>query len=131
MTETETRALSALSTLLQHEIAAIRRGDLEQIPALLQRKTELFQAVRDAGPAIEAALQADPEDLALRAEITRLHELIELDKTLLDGMMQATGAVIAEIARIRDRHGLGGLYGQKGTPRPAEPLSAAPFDRSV
>lgn len=131
MTDTDTEALTALTLLLQQEIAAIRRGDLEQVPVLAARKTELAQAVEAASPAIEAALQAAPEDTDLRARIAVLHELIETDKALLDGMLQATGAMITEIARIRDRHGLGGVYGEKGTQRPMTPLLAERLDRSV
>ncbi len=131
MTDTEHEALTALTLLLQQEIAAIRRGDLEQVPALAARKTEFATQVEAAGPAIEAALRADPQDTALRDRIALLHELIETDKTLLDGMMQATGAMIIEIARIRERHGLGGVYGEKGTQRPMAPLLAERLDRSV
>lgn len=131
MTDTDNEAMTSLTLLLQHEIAAIRRGDLEQVPALAARKTELAQAVEAAGPAIEAALLAGPDDTALRARIAVLHDLIETDRMLLDGMMQATGAVIAEIARIRERHGLGGLYGEKGTQRPAAPVPLERLDRSV
>ncbi len=131
MTDSGNAAIAALTQLLEQEIAAIRRGDLEQVPLLGARKTELAQAVEAAGPAIEAALRADPEDGSLRARITVLHDLIATDSALLDGMMQATGAMIAEIARIRERHGLGGLYGEKGTQRPMVPLLAARLDRSV
>jgi hypothetical protein len=131
MTESEKEAVVALSRLLQHEIDAIRRGDLEQVPALVARKTALSHAVEAAGPAIEAALMADPDDMDLRARIALLHDLIETDRALLDSMMQATGAMITEIARIRDRHGLRGLYGETGTQRPVAPFSPERFDRSV
>jgi hypothetical protein len=131
MTESEKDAVIALSRLLEHEIEAIRRGDLEQVPALVARKTALSQAVEAAGPAIEAALIADPDDMDLRARIALLHDLIETDRALLDGMLQATGAMITEIARIRDRHGLGGIYAGNGTQRPAAPFSPERFDRSV
>lgn len=131
MTDSEKDAVAALSRLLEHEIDAIRRGDLEQVPALVARKTDLSSAVEAAAPAIEAALLADPSDMVLRARIAMLHELIETDRALLEGMMQATGAMVTEIARIRDRHGLGGLYGEKGTQRPVEPFALERFDRSV
>lgn len=131
MTENDYAAIAALSRLLQHEIDAIQRGDLEQVPALAVRKTELSEAVEAAGPMIEAALRADPDNIQLRLDIARLHNLIETDRALLDSMMQATGAMITEIARIRDRHGLGGLYGEKGTQRRATPVTLARLDRSV
>lgn len=131
MTENEYAAIAALSRLLQHEIDAIRRGDLEQVPALVVRKTELSETVEAAGPLIEAALLADPDNSQLRVDIARLHDLIETDRALLESMMQATGAMITEIARIRERHGLGGLYGEKGRQRPAAPVTFERFDRSV
>lgn len=131
MTSIEHEAIAALTRLLEHEIAAIRHGDLEQVPALFARKAELSQAVEAAGPAIEAALLSDPDDTALRARIATLHDLIETDRALLESIMQATGTIITEIARIRDRHGLRGLYGENGQPRPVQPLAVERLDRSV
>jgi hypothetical protein len=131
MTESDSDAIAALSQLLTHEIDAIRRGDLDLVNALAARKTELAQAVEAAAPAIEAALTAEPDDPALRTRIAVLHDLIETDRTLLDSIMQTTGAVIAEIVRIRERHGLGGLYGEKGQTRPLPPMPTERLDRSV
>lgn len=131
MTDIDRQALDALMRLLQDEIVAIRRGDLGQVDALATRKAELSAAVEVAAPAIEAALSADPPDMALRGRIANLRELIETDRMLLERMTQASAAMLAEIIRIRDRHGLGGLYGEKGKPRAAEPVPLERLDRSV
>lgn len=131
MTEAEEQAISALTQLLQHEIAAIRQGSLDQIGANAARKAELGAAVEAAGPAIADALAADPPDETLIARIATLRELIETDKALLERMTHATGTLVAEVARIRDRHGLRGIYGAKGVQRGAEPVPVQRFDRSV
>ncbi|MDP5333963.1 MAG: hypothetical protein NWQ32_05255 [Paracoccaceae bacterium] len=131
MTDIDRQALDALMRLLQDEIVAIRRGDLGQVDAFAARKAELSATLEAAGPAIAEALAADPPDMALRGRIANLQELIETDKMLLERMTQATAAMLAEIIRIRDRHGLGGLYGEKGQPRAAEPVPLERLDRSV
>lgn len=129
--DTDTEALDALTLLLQQEIAAIRRGDLAEVPHFAARKDALAQRLDAASPAIEAVLAADPNDTALRSRIAALQDLIRTDQALLDGMTQATGTMIAEIARIRARHGLGGVYGEKGQQLRSLPLLAERFDRSL
>jgi len=131
MTEDEKSALTALTRLLQDEITAIRAGDLDRVLAHAPAKAELVATLEAANPALDAALRAEPADMALRRRIARLQDLIAQDAMLLDSLVQASGGMIAEIARIRDRHGLRGVYGENGTQRPAEPLSPARFDRSV
>ena len=131
MTEADRQALTALTRLLEDEIAAIRRGDLEQVTTHAARKSDLGTVLEAAGPAIAAALAADPPDTALQARIATLQALIETDRALLERMTQATGTIVTEIARIRDRHGLRGLYGEKGTQRAAEPVPMERLDRSV
>lgn len=131
MTDPERDAIKALTRLLQRENAAIRKGDLAQIDADTTRKAELGAALEAASPAIAEALAADPPDDALIAQITALRAEIEANQTLLDGMTQATGGLVAELARIRDRHGLRGIYGATGTQRAGEPIAVQRFDRSV
>lgn len=131
MTETDYTAIAAITRLLQDEIAALRRGDLAQVEALVARKTELSAALEAAGPAIAAALAADPSDTAVRQRMVKLNELIETDRALLERMTQVTGAMVGEVARIRDRHGLRGIYSAKGTQRAPEPVPVQRFDHSV
>lgn len=131
MTDIDRQALDALMRLLQDEIVAIRRGDLGQVDAFAARKAELNATLEAAGPSIAEALAADPPDMALRGRIANLQELIETDRMLLERMTQATAAMLSEIIRIRDRHGLGGIYGEKGKARAAEPVPLERLDRSV
>ena len=131
MTDIDRQALDALMRLLQDEIVAIRRGDLGQVDAFAARKAELSAMLEAAGPSIAEALAADPPDMALRGRIANLQELIETDRMLLERMTQATAAMLSEIIRIRDRHGLGGIYGEKGKARAAEPVPLERLDRSV
>lgn len=131
MTEHENETVAALTQLLHDEIAAIRRGDLEHVSAHAPLKAELGAAIEAAGPAIAEALAADPPDADLIERITTLRELIDTDRALLEQMAQATGGLLAELARIRDRHGLRGIYGATGTQRGGEPVAVQRFDRSV
>lgn len=131
MTEGDKEAVAALTRLLHDENAAIRRGDLAQLGAHVAHKAELGAAIEAAGPAIADALAADPPDADLIAQITALRGLIDTNGALLERMTQATGNMVAEVARIRDRHGLRGIYGAKGTQRAGEPVTAYRFDRSV
>ena len=131
MTDIDRQALDALMRLLQDEIVAIRRSDLGQVDAFAARKAELSATLEAAGPSIAEALAADPPDMALRGRIANLQELIETDRMLLERMTQATAAMLSEIIRIRDRHGLGGIYGEKGKARAAEPVPLERLDRSV
>ena len=131
MTQAERDAIAALVRLLQDEVTAIRNGDLGQVSAQAKRKAELGAMVEAAGPAIAVALAADlPED-GLQAQIATLRDLIDTDRALLERMTQATGALVTELARLRDRHGLRGIYGATGTSRGSDPLPVQRFDQSV
>ena len=131
MTQAERDAIAALVRLLQDEVTAIRNGDLGQVSAQAKRKAELGAVVEAAGPAIAVALAADlPED-GLQAQIATLRDLIDTDRALLERMTQATGALVTELARLRDRHGLRGIYGATGTSRGSDPLPVQRFDQSV
>ncbi len=131
MTQAERDAIAALVRLLQDEVTAIRNGDLGQVSAQAKRKAELGAMVEAAGPAIAVALAADlPED-GLQAQIATLRDLIDTDRALLERMTQATGALVTELARLRDRHGLRGIYGATGASRGSDPLPVQRFDQSV
>ncbi|MGY6695959.1 MAG: hypothetical protein ACXIUW_08015 [Roseinatronobacter sp.] len=131
MTQAERDAITALVRLLQDEIAAIRKGDLAQVSAHAGRKAELGAVVEAASPAIAAALAADAPEAALKTQIATLRDLIDTDRTLLERMTQATGDLVTELARLRDRHGLRGIYGATGTSRGSDPLPVQRFDQSV
>ena len=127
----ERDTIKALTQLLQRENAAIRKGDLVQIDTEMSRKAKLGAALDAASDAIADKLSADPTDDALVTQITALRAEIEANETLLASMTQATGSLVAELARIRDRHGLRGIYSATGTQRPGEPIAVQRFDRSV
>ena len=120
MTEmTHTRAtqlIDRLSRVLRDEIAAIGQGQLAQIEALFPRKQALLQEIEAAFADATHLLEGDaPAASRLRTRLADLRDLIHSDLALLQRMTEATGAVAREIERIRDRHGLSGLYDRDGT----------------
>lgn len=106
-----TAEIEALAQLLKEEISAIDRGDLDKVVQLYPRKAELLAALEAAAPAIG---KSTPSDTAMRERLQELQALVRKDAALLERMTEATSDLVSEISRIRDRHGLKGLYGAKG-----------------
>ncbi|MGR3465960.1 hypothetical protein [Limimaricola sp.] len=122
--------IAALTDLLEAEIAEIRAGDLSRVIARLEEKTALAARLDAAGPEIGAALD-DAEGDDLRARLDALSALIARDASLLERMRETTAEVNRELSRLRDRHGLGGLYGADGHRSARDTLSRASMDKSV
>lgn len=106
-----TAEIEALTQLLKEEIAAIDGGDLGKLTEFYPRKTALLEAIEAAAPAVEESLAAETD---MHDKLTELQALIQKDAALLARMTEATRDLVDEISRIRDRHGLKGLYGAKG-----------------
>ncbi len=125
-------AIAALSRLLTDEIAAIDKGEMSKVTALFERKSALLTQLEEAAPAMQDKLTAeDDSGAALRLRIDHLRDLVGQDLARLTRMTEATGEIAAEISRIRDRHGLTGLYGAKGKARAASNLPSHRFDKTV
>ena len=124
--------LAELTALLEAEIAQIRAGELSGVTARLEEKAGLAARLDAAGPEVEAVLAQDDEAAtALRDRLDALADLIARDAALLERMRETTGAVARDLERLRDRHGLGGLYGSDGHRSAKDTLSRAPMDKTV
>ncbi|EYD73659.1 flagellar protein FlgN [Limimaricola hongkongensis] len=122
--------IAALTDLLEAEIAEIRTGDLSRVAGRLEEKSALAARLDAAGPEIGAALDDEDGD-GLRARLDALAALIARDAALLERMREITAEVNRELSRLRDRHGLGGLYGADGHRSARDTLSRASMDKSV
>ena len=67
----------------------------------------------------------------LRDSLELLNTLIRKDHKLLERMTEATGRAVRELTRIRDRHGLGGLYESSGSPRKQDVARPQQVDQSI
>jgi len=122
-----------LARVLRDEIAAIGQGHLGDIATLAAEKAVLLEEIETAfaeGAMLFAGADRTGAD-RLRARLAEVQDLVARDLALLERMTRATGAIAAEIARIRDRHGLAGLYGPDGEKRHSDVAKAQRIDRSL
>ncbi|GHF36293.1 hypothetical protein [Seohaeicola zhoushanensis] len=111
--------IERLTRVLHDEIAAIGAGQLETVRELYPEKLSLYEELEAQTEHVERQLQsATPEAQELRASLEVLHGLIRKDHALLQQLTNATERVVKELNRIRDRHGLGGIYEASGSLRP-------------
>ena len=103
-----------LSRLLRDEIAAISAGKLAVVNEIFPEKSKLLGEVEEVFAMPRPLLEEHPRAAELRHKLEELRELIAQDFALLEKMTEATGAVIEELDRIRDRHSLSGIYGPDG-----------------
>lgn len=128
----ENAGIKDLIILLNAEITAINNGDLDHVLELYDQKTLLLETLKTASPGIEAQLTTKTVDNKdLRNDLTELLKLIQKDAQLLANMTKATREIIVEIARIRGRHNLDGLYGSAGEKRVKVVSFEQQIDRSV
>ncbi|MBB05900.1 MAG: hypothetical protein CML03_10345 [Pseudooceanicola sp.] len=120
-----------LSRLLRDEIAAITGGRLAEVTEIYPQKTALLGEVEEAFAAPRALLEDHPQAAELRSKLVEMRDLIAQDHVLLEKMTQATGAIIDELDRIRDRHSLSGTYGPDGEKRPKSVSASQHFDQSL
>jgi len=121
-----------LIILLNEEITAINDGNLNHVADLYEQKASLLERLEAVSPVIEAELKADTGAAKnLRSDLTKLHELIQIDAQLLANMTEATREIITEIARVRGRHSLDGVYSSTGETRPKVVSLAQQIDRTV
>lgn len=131
MTASE-QIIERLARLLRDEIAAIGAGQLETVRDLYPEKLALFEEFEQESGAVEKKLRAGGEAAAkLRESLEQLNILIRKDYSLLSQITSATERVAKELARIRDRHGLGGIYEASGTLRKGNVAPPQQVDQSI
>lgn len=124
--------IAELVALLEAEIAEIRAGDVSGVAARLAEKSALAARLDAAAAEIAAALETEASGEGdLRERLGALAGLIARDAAMLERMRETTSDVVRELSRLRDRHGLGGLYGADGHRRAKDTLSRASMDKSV
>lgn len=125
-----TTDVDALIALLNREIEAIERGDFQVVEDLLPSKSELFERFEQRQDDLGEALSGPGGD-GLRDKVKTLKELAARDGELLELTRAAVDNIAAEIARIRDRHSLKGLYGKSGQHVAEGDAARQRIDRSV
>lgn len=134
MTANMTQAMSVvdkLARLLRDEIAAITGGRLAEVTEIYPQKTALLAEVEAAFATPRALLVEHPQAGELQSKLEELRLLIAQDHALLEKMTDATGAIIDELDRIRDRHSLAGTYGPDGEKKSRNPRTSQHFDQSL
>ncbi|MFC4669508.1 hypothetical protein ACFO5X_13180 [Seohaeicola nanhaiensis] len=127
-----TQIIERLTRLLRDEIAAIGAGKLETVRDLYPQKLALYEELQAQSGSVERQIQAGtPESQALRDSLETLHGLIRKDFSLLQNLTAATERVVRELTRIRDRHGLGGIYESSGALRPRDVALPQQVDESI
>lgn len=105
----------AVTELLQSEIAAIRAGKLDLVTELYPRKAALLKRIELLLPVVEPFLKDKVRrDARLAEGLAALKRAVQEDSALLERMSVATGEIVRDIEKIRDRHSLNGLYGKSG-----------------
>lgn len=120
-----------LARLLRDEIAAITGGRLAEVTEIYPQKTALLAEVEAAFATPRALLVDHPQASELQAKLEELRGLIAQDHALLEKMADATGAIIDELDRIRDRHSLSGTYGRDGEKKVNVTKTSQHFDQSL
>ena len=134
MTANMARAMTVvdkLARLLRDEIAAITGGRLAEVTEIYPQKTALLAEVEAAFATPRALLMDHPQSAELRVKLEELRTLIAQDHALLEKMTDATGAIIDELDRIRDRHSLSGTYGPDGEKKSVASRNSQHFDQSL
>lgn len=132
MSDAADSIIDRLARLLRDEIAAIGAGKLETVRELYPDKVALMAELEAVTGRIEDRLsRGDDGAAALRERLDELHVLIRKDHALLERMTEATGSVARELARIRERHGLGGLYDNSGSTSKSGVSAPQQLDKSI
>ena len=92
----------------------------------------LMQELEASADRVEKQLAEGGSDARkLQDKLQALQVLLQKDHELLERMTAATGRVAKELARIRDRHSLGGLYESSGSLRNSDVPKAQQVDQSI
>ncbi len=128
----EEMVIEELIVLLNEEITSLNNGSLDRVVDLYDQKTELLKIMEVASPTIEKQIRSETNKATgLRENLAKLYTLVRKNAKMLENMTEATREVIDEIARIRDRHGLGGLYKPDGEKQPKVASFTQGIDQSL
>lgn len=120
--------LHALRALLERENTALDRGDTRKALALVPEKEALLSRLESRGTDLRTRAEADA---ALRASLLSLQALLARNAARIDRLRIAAGEMAADLVRLRERHGLGGLYGRDGDARQKDVAAMPRIDREV
>lgn len=125
------KLVDRLAKLLKDEIAAIANGKLGEVAELFPEKNALLSQVEEIFAGSGGELRDHPKSHELQTKLAELRELIAHDLKLLERMTEATGAIAAELDRIRDRHSLAGVYGPDGVKKAKNVAASQHLDQSL
>ena len=116
----------------RREASQPQTAKVETVRELYPQKAALLAELEEASDAINRHLsEGGDEATRLRDSLELLNTLIRKDHKLLERMTEATGRAVRELTRIRDRHGLGGLYESSGSPRKQDVARPQQVDQSI
>jgi hypothetical protein len=124
--------IDELIDLLKSEIDSIERGNFQKIAEVFQRKRELVATIEACTPRLKEELEPETKTAKLlRERIATLKAILEEDIGIAERMAAAARDLADEIARIRRRHSLSGIYNASGDKK-GDPLSPPPrLDQSM
>ena len=104
--------------LLALENEALVAGNVTAVSDFYEEKARLLRDLTLKQPVVEPFLTEEtPEILVLRGLVRDLAESLGRNGDLLKGMAAASTSILSEVARIRDRHSLDGIYDKSGQKR--------------
>lgn len=110
-----TRIVVELTELLGRENDALRARDPHAVAALYEDKQALLKRLETRQPVVEPFLRESAEVTGqLRHHIRVLSQSLETNGALLQAMSEASQGIRAEVARVRERHSLRGMYDKSG-----------------
>ena len=112
--------VQAALRVVRAETADLDGGRHADLPSRAAEKAGVLAAIEAAAPLVEPFLP-DIGDAALRDDLAALGQALEENAGLLARKADAAARVGAELRKVRDRHGLAGLYGKTGHKRGASP----------
>ncbi len=120
--------LRTLDALLDRERHALDAGDTRALAAMTAEKAELLDRLEARSGELKTRAESDAE---LRRRLGETREKLVLNATRLERVASTVTELAGALAKVRDRHGLAGLYGSNG----AKSASAAPrqatLDREI
>ncbi len=101
--------------LLKFEIAEIKKGNIEVVRDLFEKKERALKWLELRTPLVEPFLNhAVFEKLAIQQKLSELKRNIEEDDAMLSRMAVAARTIMREFEKIINRNGLDGVYGKSG-----------------
>lgn len=126
------RIIEQTIALLGVENDALAAGDVGKVADCYEAKSRLLKDLTLRQPVVEPFLKEDiPEIAGLRDLIGSLAESLKRNGELLEGMSNASRAIISEIETLRRRHSLEGVYDKTGQTRGRSDTSSGRFAKKI